>query len=105
MTDIKDFQSDGTMHSLTEYSDPNQVLRLARRYVGKDVVIQPSTRAGKKYMIQKPDGKWVHFGAMGYEDFTKHRDLNRRRLFHTRNKRWATADKWSPAYLSFYLLW
>ena len=29
-------------------------------------------------MIQDDDGKWVHFGQMKYEDFTKHGDQDRR---------------------------
>ena len=28
--------------------------------------------------------KWVHFGQMGYEDFTKHKDLKRREKYLTR---------------------
>lgn len=63
-----------------------------------------STRKAKKYMIH--DGqKWVHFGQKGYEDFTAHGDEKRRENFRRRNKRWATARVYSPAWLSYYLLW
>ncbi len=47
----------------------------------------------------------VHFGQMGYEDATKHYDLNRINRFKKRNWKWRNAPKYSPAYLSWYLLW
>jgi hypothetical protein len=56
-------------------------------------------------MVLSPEDKWIHFGQMGYEDFTRHGDPVRRARFKTRNRRWATADKWTPAFLSYYLLW
>jgi hypothetical protein len=42
---------------------------------------------------------------MGYEDYTKHQDLHRRELFRKRNHKWADAEKYSAAFLSYYLLW
>ena len=38
----------------------------------------------KKYMIQDDNGKWIYFGQMGYADYTKHKDLNRRYNYLTR---------------------
>ena len=64
-----------------------------------------STRKAKKYMIQDDRGKWVHFGQKGYEDFTGHGDETRRDKFRSRNRKWATARVYSPAWLSYYLLW
>jgi hypothetical protein len=90
---------------MEQYTNPKEVQRLAYKYLGKDAVIRPSTRATKKYMVLSPDDKWIHFGQMGYEDFTLHRDPTRRARFKSRNRRWATADKWTPAFLSYYLLW
>lgn len=63
-----------------------------------------SSRKNKKYMVQTPT-KWVHFGDMRYEDFTKHHDEDRRMRFLKRNWKWASYDKYTPAYLSFMLLW
>jgi len=40
--------------------------------------IYRSTNKDKKYQILDPDGKWVHFGQMEYQDFTKHLDQKRR---------------------------
>ena len=43
-------------------------------------------------MIYDTDnGKWFHFGST-MEDYTFHRDLQRRLKFKTRNKRWAESD-------------
>lgn len=66
--------------------------------------IYPSTRKFKKYMINFDD-KWIHFGDSRYEDFTGHGDERRRELFRKRNAKWATANKGSSAWLSYYLLW
>lgn len=63
-----------------------------------------SPRKNKKYAIMI-DGKWVHFGDSRYEDFTGHGDERRRELFRKRNAKWATANKDSPAYLAYHLLW
>lgn len=67
-----------------------------------------STRKDKKYMIQDPNNKWVHFGQMGYEDYTKHRDDNRRMNYLNRASkikgRWKT-NKYSPNNLAIHLLW
>ena len=90
---------------MEQYTDPKEVQRLAYKYLGKDIRIRPSTRPTKKYMVLSPEDKWIHFGQMGYEDFTLHKDPARRARFQSRNRRWATADKWTPAFLSYYLLW
>jgi hypothetical protein len=49
--------------------------------------------------------KTIHFGMMGYEDWTKHHDKKRRASFQTRNKKWATAPRFSARWLSYHLLW
>ena len=68
--------------------------------------LKPSTRNGKKWMVLDPNtGKWVHFGAMNYEDFTVHQDKERRKKYHSRMQRFKSAYKYSPGYLSLVLLW
>jgi hypothetical protein len=68
--------------------------------------LKQSNRKGKKYMVLDPNtGKWVHFGAIGYEDYTKHQDKERRKKYHSRMGRFQTAYKYSPGYLSLVLLW
>ena len=56
-------------------------------------------------MVKKPDDKMIHFGEKGYADFTGHQDEDRRANFKKRNKKWATAEKWTPAWLSYHILW
>ena len=57
-------------------------------------------------MIQDRDAmKIVHFGHMGYSDFSKTKDLSKRKIFRNRNKKWAYAQPYTPAYLSYWLLW
>jgi len=89
--------------SLADYSNIKVVQRMADKYgIGK---VLPSTRKASKYMVQSPDGKMIHFGASGMADFTKTKDEERRRKFRQRNAKWADAQKYTPAYLSYYLLW
>lgn len=90
------------INELSKYSDFDLVKKMGRKYGINDIKI--STRKDKKYMILH-DGKLIHFGQMGYEDYTKHRDLHRAELFKKRNAKWADAEKYSPAFLSYYLLW
>ena len=91
---------------ILKYSNPKTVFLRAKRLLGKDVEIKLSTRKDKKYMILNPDNdKWVHFGQIGYEDYTKHKDKLRRELFLKRNHMWVNKGKYTPAYLSYVLLW
>jgi len=89
-------------------SDPERVLRNAKEYFGKDVPIYKSTRPTKKYMIQRPDLRWVHFGEKGYQDYTAHRNKTRRQNYINRamniRGKWKD-DMYSPNMLSINLLW
>jgi len=90
--------------NINKYSNPSIVMKKAKELNLNP--IQLSSRKDKKYMVLNPKtNKMVHFGQMGYEDYTKHKDENRRELFKKRNHKWATAEKYSPAWLSYYLLW
>lgn len=86
---------------LSQYSDVAKVKALGKKY-GVDVL--PSDRKDKKYMIIR-DGKKIHFGAMGYQDWTKHGDAERRDAFRKRNVKWKDAPKYSPSWLSYWILW
>ena len=59
-------------------------------------------------MVTRPDGKIVHFGEMGYEDFTRHKDKTRRKNYLTRSRKirgnWES-DKYSANNLAIHLLW
>ncbi len=67
-------------------------------------IIHISTRKDKKYMAYI-DKKIIHFGQMFYQDFTKHKDMERRERFLKRNKRWSQQDKNTAGYLAYHLLW
>jgi len=87
---------------LRNYSDPEYVMNKAKM-MGLNPVHE-SSRKDKKYMVF--DGRtMVHFGQMGYEDATKHNDLNRINRFKKRNWKWQNSPKYSPAWLSWFLLW
>jgi hypothetical protein len=90
---------------ILKVSNPQIVRKLADKYLGINVPIYLSNKIDKKYMVKNPEGKLIHFGSMKYEDYTKHQNLKRKIHFKQRNKKWQFADKWTPAYLSWFLLW
>ena len=66
--------------NLNDCSNYDQVLKQAKHYYGNDVVLLPSTRR-RKYMIYNPyTHKFVHFGGMGYLDYTKYVQLYDKKL-------------------------
>ena len=90
------------LRELRNYSDPEYVMQKAKM-MGLNPVHE-SSRKDKKYMVF--DGRtMVHFGQMGYEDATRHHDLDRINRFKKRNWKWQNSPKYSPAFLSYYLLW
>ena len=92
--------------NIYDVSNPDTVFRKAKEIYGDDVELYFSTHKDKKYMIRNPEtGKFIHFGAMGMTDYTKHRDEGRRWRFQQRNKKWKDADPYSPAFMAYYLLW
>jgi hypothetical protein len=58
---------------LYKYSNPKKVQQNIKSHYG-NLIVYKSNNPKKKYMVQNDKGKWVHFGAMGMEDFTKHLD-------------------------------
>jgi len=101
----KDLKSE----EILEYSNPTIVFKKARKYLGKDVKIELSKNKNKKYMVFNPNTeKWINFGQMGYEDFTKHKDPIRRHNYLTRtaNMKGNWKDNpYSPNNLSRNILW
>jgi hypothetical protein len=71
--------------------------------------ILKSDREGKKFkaVFTKDDGKTktVHFGASGYQDYTQHKNLDRRRLYRQRHEKDLKGDPMRAGYLSYYILW
>lgn len=96
-------------NELLKFSSPDEVYKKAKNFYGKDVIINVSTRKNKKYMIYDPNNdKWVHFGQMDYEDYTRHKDKTRRSNYRARASKlpgnWKH-DFYSPNNLSINLLW
>ena len=94
---------------IDEVSNPEVVLKKAKKYLGKNVIICLSTRKNKKYMVFNPNtNKWIHFGNSNYEDFTKHNDEERRQRYLRRATKikgnWQE-NKYSPNNLAIHLLW
>lgn len=72
---------------LRKYSNPRQAQIMAYKYLGKTAKLYPASNIHKKYKIyDKKHNKWVNFGQIGYEDFTKHKDKTRRKNYLTRTK-------------------
>lgn len=84
-------------------TNPAIVQRLANKFKLGEVL--PSTRKDKKYMVLAPTGKYIHFGAKGYKDYTSHRNPARLANFQKRNARWKNAPTYTPAWLAYHLLW
>ena len=93
------------------YSTPRTAQRMAYKYLGriKTAKLYPAKNPAKKYMVFDPkNNKWVNFGQMGYEDYTKHHDKTRRKNYLTRTKgmlgEWKS-NKYSANNLSRSILW
>ena len=94
---------------LRNYSNFKVARLKAKLYLGSNAELLISTRKDKKYMIKNPKtDKMVHFGAMGYEDYTKHLDDNRRELYIKRASNikgdWKE-DPYSSNNLAIHILW
>ena len=91
------------------YSNPRIAQQNAYKYLDKNSKLFPSLNKDKKYRIYDPKNeKWINFGQIGYQDYTKHRDKTRRKNYLTRSKgikgNWKN-NKYSPNNLSRNILW
>lgn len=94
---------------LGKVSNWHAVQRKAFAYLGKKYgKIYVSPNKTKKYCVVTPTDKVVSFGAINYEDFTKHRDKERRKSYLSRSTKikgdWQK-NKFSPNNLAIHLLW
>jgi hypothetical protein len=72
----------------------------------KLVSIKPSTREGKKLMATFDDGTKTHFGAVGYQDFTKTGDEDQKRRYIARHSAQESfTNPKSASTLARYILW
>ena len=78
------------MTSLTLFVRPcimsNIVMNLIL-YEMKTVTITRSDRDGKKWKAVFSDGGTIHFGAEGYQDYTQHKDPNRKKNYLSRHRK------------------
>lgn len=61
----------------------------------------------KKYKVVI-DGKTVYFGAAGYQDYTIHKDPDRKARYinrHKNNENWKKSGITTPGFWSRWLLW
>ena len=63
-----------------------------------------STRAQKKYQVEL-DGRTIHFGAAGYEDFTSHKDPQRKARYLARHSGEDWSDPTTAGFWARWLLW
>ena len=102
--------------NLNDYSNFDTVFLKARHYYGKNVKLLQSSRKAKKYMIYNPyNNKFVHFGQMGYKDFTKYVQLYDLETANEHRKKYLKRalkirgnwkdNPYSPNFLSMLLLW
>lgn len=81
------------------------------------VLLVRSTRVGKKMTALVSGGsgagsagrmRTVHFGAVGYSDFTIHKDVARRDRYITRHRNredWSLRGIYTPGFWSRWVLW
>ena len=94
---------------LNAFSNPAEAKRKAKKYLGPHGgPLFLSSREDKKFMVMAPNGKLVHFGQMGYSDYTQHKDKKRRAAYLRRASKikgdWKS-DKYSPNNLAMNILW
>ena len=92
-----------------KYSSPTQAQKMATKYLGKTAKLYPANNPVKKYRICDPvSKKWVNFGQLGYEDYTRHKDKTRRHNYLTRSAgmsgNWKS-NKFSANNLSRKIIW
>ena len=71
-----------------------------------EIVISKSKNRNKKFDARIDDKKTISFGATGYEDFTKHKDPERKQRYLDRHrKREDWSDPTTAGFMSKNLLW
>jgi len=94
---------------LRRYSNPEKAQKMAYKYLGKTAKLYPANNPEKKYKIcDRNNNKWVNFGQIPYQDFTRHLNKTRRRNYLTRTSgmlgNWRK-NPYSANNLSRHILW
>ena len=91
-----------------------QIAQNIAKNVGIEGNIKVSSRKGKRFMITRPDGITIHFGAYpftGEGAYIDHDDDKIKKAWHARHKKIlkdgkpAYKNKDSPEYYSWHILW
>ena len=76
------------------------------------IYLQPSSRAGKKFMVTIIDGEGrrskIHFGAKGYSDYTKHKEHERMLKYlnrHRSREDWTKSGIKTAGFWARWILW
>ena len=70
--------------------------------------LYPSNIKTKRYTIYVPKGDKlvkIDFGSSQHENYTMHKDPERKRLYRLRHKNDNLSDPYSPGYWSWWVLW
>jgi hypothetical protein len=106
---IKGSGMNDKIEELFKWSNPKMAQKKAYAYLGKTAELFVSDKADKKYEIYDPNlDKYISFGQMNYEDFTKHKDTKRQENYLKRacNMKGNWRDNpYSPNNLSINILW
>jgi len=92
-----------------KYSNFSEAQDKAFKYLGENAFLFYSPKKDKKYRVFNPmTNKWVDFGGFGMEDYTKHKNEDRREHYLRRASaikgNWRD-NKYSPNNLSINILW
>jgi hypothetical protein len=71
------------------------------------IYLSKSDKPTKKYQVEI-EGKTIHFGAYGMEDYTIHKDVERKKRYIARHKErenWTKSGIKSAGFWSRWLLW
>jgi len=73
------------------------------------VIVRKSNHPMKKWMAEFENGRVVHFGATGYQDFTQHKNPERMRLYKIRHgggrENHGKSGLYTAGFWSMWLLW
>ena len=77
-----------------------------RLHLDNTYILKPSTRDNKKFLIITPENTKIHFGDSRYQDFTMHKNIDRKELYiqrHQAREDWNNLN--TAGFWSRWLLW
>lgn len=82
-----------------------EIVRIKAQNKGIKGIIKKSSRAEKKFMLITKEGRTIHFGSTGMQDYLDHNDTKRRKAFHNRFRNNVNYNKPYTAMYLARLLW